>query len=484
MKDDTNAETRYPHHASIDILGEIFIHCLAEIPPNCHPDDLDPLNDWGCWMSERQVILRQQQPFKLAAVCSNWRAACLATPRVWQNLDISLNGPALIRAGATATMVHDVLRYSGAVSLSVRLFHWYFSIHRHRQWNDPEVELLVAALQAAMARCDTLVVSGHVSRQLVFDPLGRILRVSTPKLRTASLCGDFWVGNGEAGLHPPEASILPNVDQLRHLELDGSFLYGFQDISSCSNVERVTLRGRVWAAQNLGLAFRFLSTAPQLARVIVDNPVEKYMPADPPRAASCEAVQKLLVNMDRDTGPRGWSLSIGLDLNVMLNLSFPRLQAIELRGCAESGVDCLTLLRHLVSPNHTTEVVLHGMSGIIFLPALEQARKLRSLTLVGITFENRERFKEWCDDFGESVRNHGARWQQELEQLCLYDVVFGASQDASGLAELAPFNETVFTELTRLKKFEVVEKGDSYSCRADLAGLLAFWALTESQSAV
>jgi len=367
------------HHTNIDILGEIFVHCLAEVPPNRNPDDLSPRNEKECWISETQIRLRQQQPFRLAAVCRSWRVACLATPRVWQTLDISLNGAALIRAGAAATMVNDVLRYSGATPLRIRIFHWLYSTSRDRQWDDPEVELLVTTLQAAMARCGMLVVSGHISRQLDLDPLSRILRVNTPQLRAASLCGGFWVcGLDERVQPPPEACILPDVSRLCLLEIDGSFLSGFRDMASFVNVQKAVLRSNTWVGIDRDLAFRFLSTAPRLTTVIVDNPIMDQTSFPAPQAAICDSVRKFSLNIDSNTLVRSWGGStVELDLSVMLQLSFPRLEEIELQGCNKSAPKCITLLRHLVSREHTTHVVLHAMcSTIAFLPALEQARKL------------------------------------------------------------------------------------------------------------
>ena len=450
------------HHTTIDILGEIFVHCLAEVPPNRHPDDLRPHNV-SCWISETQITLRQKQPFRLAAVCSNWRAACLSTPRVWQNLDISLNGPALIRAGAAATMVHDVLRYSGAITLTISMFHWLFSTDRDQPWDSPEVELLVAALQAAMARCGTLIVSGHISRHLDLDPLGRILRADTPQLRAASLCGEFWVSDAdERPDPPPEACILPNVSRLHVLEVDGSFIFGLKNFASCIDMHKANLRVNTWAGYNRDIAFKFLSTAPRLTTVIVDNPIVDQTEISPPRATSCDSVRKIIFNVDCDTHVRHWAEgTVELDLSVMLQLSFPRLEVIELRGCDNSAAKCITLLRHLVSPKHTTHVVLHAMcSTIEFLPAFEQARKLRHLTLTGLVFESRDQFADWCGGFLLSAQNYGARWRQELEELFLHDVVFNAPWNEHDDARLAhSMEDTPFSVFPHLKRFEVVEKG-------------------------
>jgi len=473
--DDAEKPRRLIQNTTIDILGEIFVRCLAEVPPNYHPDSL-PDYDKECWISEAQITLRQQQPFRLAAVCSSWRAACLSTPRVWQTLDISLNGAALIRAGAAATMVQDVLRYSGAIPLRIRVFHWLYSTHLDRQWDDPEVELLVTTLQAAMARCGTLIVSGHVSPQLDLDPLGRILRVNTPQLHAASLCGGFWVcGVDERPPLPPEACILPDVSRLCLLEIDGSFLSGFRDMASFVNAQKAYLKVNTWADHNRDLAFRFLHTAPRLTTVIMDNPCLDQASAPATQVTSCASVTKNKLNMDRSAHARSLT---ELDLSFMLQLSFPRLETIEVMGFNESAPKCTDLLRHLVSPNHTTNVVLHVMcSTIELLPALDQARKLRSLTLIGHIFESRDQFADWCGGFLLSAQNYGARWRHELEELFLHDAVFNTpwgEHDGTRLAH--SIADTPFSVFPHLKRFEVVEKGTLTS--HDILSYITGWQST------
>ena len=93
----------------LDIMGEIFAHCL----PTHH----------------NAVMSVEEAPLLLGRICSRWRSITLSTPRLWASLHIptptpdSHLGPASVRKMATRyEAVGEWILRSGAIPLSISLY--------------------------------------------------------------------------------------------------------------------------------------------------------------------------------------------------------------------------------------------------------------------------------------------------------------------------------------------------------------------------
>ncbi|KZV83423.1 hypothetical protein EXIGLDRAFT_777585 [Exidia glandulosa HHB12029] len=149
---------RAPLHSSrrtpLEVLGLIFEFCV----------DLD--------LSQQSPPDFRRQPFLLARVCSRWRRVALLHPRVWANIDISLDRIKSKNVPASRKYLSNMFTRAGKAAVKLR----FSRCRESRSYDTPVVKILLPELR----RCHSLHIDIHLCKNDTALPL---LYAEFPALR-------------------------------------------------------------------------------------------------------------------------------------------------------------------------------------------------------------------------------------------------------------------------------------------------------------
>ena len=208
----------------LEILGQIFAFCLPILDPSEYrfigPEPAQFI---------QSARATQLQPFHLAAVCRQWRAASLSWPRAWAHLTFSLDQLDTTKHfGRVSAMVRRVLQRSHAVPMTLQVA---------RRGHDYDRYSFVAQLIAdAVPRVTHLIID--VAFITPFDTMCRILKPRMPMLRSAALGGTPRFALGPVLL----PVILENTRHLEFLHCESPFQRAITHNCTLSRTTKAAVR--------------------------------------------------------------------------------------------------------------------------------------------------------------------------------------------------------------------------------------------------
>ncbi|KZW01787.1 hypothetical protein EXIGLDRAFT_691011 [Exidia glandulosa HHB12029] len=304
----------------LEILGDIFEFCRPYMPASVElrgrPED---------------ILARQHQPFRLASVCWQWRAAAFACAAVWGHMELSLDNVTGETSSIWAAFLETCSERSKQTPLTIRL-------SRHRG-SEPYDHQLLAILISHMPRCIAFHLDVH--RILSDDSLSQLLSVRADNLESARLDMNVPAGwNGQPFAHSPLGELYiahPGGMSLEPHNCSCNIVLQHLDITP-GNVDATQFFDEVLrCGDDLGITLEYPLVRP--------GPV-------PLTRITCAGVEELHFELDDDAALE----------RVAHQLDLPNLQDLSLNGYDESSNSRLAFLTGLGPLPKLVSLTVSGLS--------------------------------------------------------------------------------------------------------------------------
>lgn len=189
-----------------EIISTIFQHACPSLDVGSTQETTDtPSKDGG--------ITYPTLPFKLAAVCSQWRDIALSTPQLWTSVAFTLYQS---RAASNAAALETFFQRSGSCEVTVSLIFASGDEGRDRLENDtPPSQEVLKVFVANSKRWGTLKIDGLPPEWI---PALRAARHCTPEIR------QLWLCPYDNSREQQMVDIFADAPELRRVTLDNTFL--------------------------------------------------------------------------------------------------------------------------------------------------------------------------------------------------------------------------------------------------------------------